>query len=108
MHAASTEMSGRLVKCGKAVISAVSIAQSLPKIYQQIEEWALTAHQANRVPRRQQVGFQMGRGRDPHSERNRHAARPLRDCLMPVLAAPAGLNFGELVKWMVEDASLDR
>ena len=28
--------------------------------------------------------------------------------LVPELAAHAGLNFGELVKWMVEDASLDR
>ena len=28
--------------------------------------------------------------------------------LVPELAAHAGLDFGELVKWMVEDASLDR
>jgi D-alanine-D-alanine ligase len=28
--------------------------------------------------------------------------------LVPELAAHAGINFGELVRWMVEDASLDR
>jgi D-alanine-D-alanine ligase len=28
--------------------------------------------------------------------------------LVPELAAHAGYSFGELVRWMVEDASLDR
>ncbi|WP_370638249.1 hypothetical protein [Ancylobacter sp. Lp-2] len=28
--------------------------------------------------------------------------------VMPELAAHAGYSFGELVRWMVEDASLDR
>ena len=28
--------------------------------------------------------------------------------LVPEIAAHAGLSFGELVKWMVEDASCDR
>jgi D-alanine-D-alanine ligase len=28
--------------------------------------------------------------------------------LVPELAAHAGLSFGELVRWMVEDASCDR
>jgi D-alanine-D-alanine ligase len=28
--------------------------------------------------------------------------------LVPELAAHAGISFGELVKWMVEDASLNR
>jgi D-alanine-D-alanine ligase len=28
--------------------------------------------------------------------------------LVPELAAHAGLSFGELVKWIVEDASLER
>lgn len=28
--------------------------------------------------------------------------------LVPEIAAHAGLSFGELVRWMVEDASLNR
>jgi D-alanine-D-alanine ligase len=28
--------------------------------------------------------------------------------LVPELALHAGIEFGELVKWMIEDASLDR
>ena len=28
--------------------------------------------------------------------------------LVPDMAAHAGMSFGELVKWMVEDASCDR
>jgi D-alanine-D-alanine ligase len=28
--------------------------------------------------------------------------------LVPEMAAHAGMNFPELVRWMVEDASLDR
>ncbi|PZU86798.1 MAG: hypothetical protein DI527_19490 [Chelatococcus sp.] len=84
-------------------------AQILPKIYQQIEECALTAHQAIGCR-----GVSRSDFRD-HDETDTLVwlevdTQPgmTETSLVPELAAHAGLNFGELVRWMVEDASLDR
>lgn len=84
-------------------------AQILPKIYQQIEECALTAHQAIGCRGVSRSDFRY----DDESETlvwlevNTQPGMT-ETSLVPELAAHAGLNFGELVKWIVEDASLDR
>ena len=84
-------------------------AQILPKIYQQIEEWTLTAHQAIgcRGVSRSDLRYDDESGAFVRLETD---TRPgtTEPSLMPDLAAHAGLNFGELVGWIVADASLDR
>lgn len=84
-------------------------AQILPKIYQQIEEWSLTAHQAIgcRGVSRSDFRYDDETGQVVWLEVNTQPGMT-ETSLVPELAAHAGLNFGELVKWMVEDASLDR
>ena len=84
-------------------------AQILPNIYQQIEECSLTAHQAIGCRGVSRSDFRY----DDETENlvwlevNTQPGMT-ETSLVPELAAHAGLNFGELVKWMVEDASLDR
>lgn len=84
-------------------------AQILPKIYQQIEECALTAHQAIGCRGVSRSDFRYDDETDTLVWLEVNTQPGMTETsLMPELAAHAGLNFGELVKWMVEDASLNR
>ena len=84
-------------------------AQILPKIYQQIEEWALTAHQAIGCRGVSRSDFRYDDETETLVWLEVNTQPGMTETsLVPELAAHAGLNFGELVKWMVEDASLDR
>ena len=84
-------------------------AQILPKIYQQIEECALTAHQAIGCRGVSRSDFRYDDETDTLVWLEVNTQPGMTETsLVPELAAHAGLNFGELVKWMVQDASLDR
>lgn len=84
-------------------------AQILPKIYQQIEECALTAHQAIGCRGVSRSDFRYDDETDTLVWLEVNTQPGMTETsLVPELAAHAGLNFGELVKWMVEDASLNR
>lgn len=84
-------------------------AQILPKIYQHIEECALTAHQAIGCRGVSRSDFRYDDETDTLVWLEVNTQPGMTETsLVPELAAHAGLNFGELVKWMVEDASLDR
>jgi D-alanine-D-alanine ligase len=84
-------------------------AQILPNIYRQIEECALTAHQAIgcRGVSRSDFRYDDERQSLVWLEVNTQPGMT-ETSLVPELAAHAGMNFGELVGWMVEDASLNR
>lgn len=84
-------------------------AEIKPNIYRQIEEWALTAHQAIGCRGVSRSDFRY----DDETETlvwlevNTQPGMTATS-LVPELAAHAGLSFGGLVRWMVEDASCDR
>lgn len=80
-----------------------------PNIYQQVQEWALTAHQAIgcRGVSRSDFRYDEANERLVWLEVNTQPGMTATS-LVPELAAHAGMNFGELVRWMVEDASCDR
>ena len=83
-----------------------------PNIYQWVQELALTAHQALgcRGVSRSDLRYDDtpgGSGELVVLEVNTQPGMT-ETSLVPELAAHAGLSFGELVRWMVEDASLDR
>ncbi len=87
-------------------------ARISPNIYQQVRNLALTAHQA--------LGCRGVTRADFRFDHRPQASGDLvclevntqpgmtETSLVPELAAHAGRPFGELVKWIVEDASLDR
>ena len=83
-----------------------------PKIYHEVQELALRAHRSLgcRGVSRTDFRFHESRG-----ERGELACLEVNTqpgmtstSLVPELAAHAGLTFGELVTWMVEDASCNR
>jgi D-alanine-D-alanine ligase len=80
-----------------------------PKIYRQVEEWALTAHQAIgcRGVSRSDFRYDEANERLVWLEINTQPGMTATS-LVPELAAHSGIEFGELVRWMVEDASCDR
>jgi D-alanine-D-alanine ligase len=80
-----------------------------PKIYQQVQQWALTAHQAIgcRGVSRSDFRYDEANERLIWLEVNTQPGMTATS-LVPELAAHAGISFGELVRWMVEDASCDR
>lgn len=83
-----------------------------PKIYHQVQESALTAHQALGCRGVTRTDFRLddgpgGTGRLVVLEVNTQPGMT-ETSLVPEIAAHAGLSFGELVRWMVEDATLDR
>ena len=83
-----------------------------PNIYQRVQELALTAHQALgcRGVSRTDLRYDdtpEGSGELVVLEVNTQPGMT-ETSLVPELAAHAGHSFGELVRWMVEDASLDR
>lgn len=87
-------------------------AKIKPKIYQQIEELALTAHQALGCRGVSRADFRYddrpeGSGKLVCLEVNTQPGMT-ETSLVPELAAHAGYSFGELMRWMVEDASCDR
>jgi D-alanine-D-alanine ligase len=84
-------------------------AQILPNLYRQIEECALTAHQAIgcRGVSRSDFRYDDESNTLVWLEVNTQPGMT-ETSLVPELAAHAGMNFGELVQWIVEDASLNR
>ena len=87
-------------------------AEIKPNIYQRVQELALTAHQALgcRGVSRADLRYDdtpNGTGELVVLEVNTQPGMT-ETSLVPEIAAHAGYSFGELVKWMVEDASLDR
>lgn len=84
-------------------------AELKPNIYQRIQQLALTAHQAIGCRGVSRSDFRYDEEKDllVWLEVNTQPGMT-ETSLVPELAAHAGLSFGELVKWMVEDASCDR
>jgi D-alanine-D-alanine ligase len=87
-------------------------AELSPNIYQRVQELALTAHQALgcRGVSRTDLRYDDtpdGTGALVVLEVNTQPGMTATS-LVPEMAAPAGLSFGELLQWMVEDASLSR
>jgi D-alanine-D-alanine ligase len=81
-------------------------------IYQKVQELALRAHRALGCRGVSRTDFRYddrpgGTGELIVLEVNTQPGMT-ETSLVPELAAHAGLSFGELVRWMVEDASLDR
>jgi D-alanine-D-alanine ligase len=87
-------------------------AEIKPNVYQRVRELALTAHQALgcRGVSRADLRYDdtpNGTGELVVLEVNTQPGMT-ETSLVPEIAAYAGYSFGELVRWMVEDASLDR
>ena len=87
-------------------------AELSPNIYQQVQELALTAHQALgcRGVSRADLRYDDtpgGTGNLVVLEVNTQPGMT-ETSLVPEMAAHAGYSFGELVRWMMEDASYDR
>ena len=83
-----------------------------PNIYQEVQRLALMAHDALGCRGVSRADFRYddrprGTGELVVLEVNTQPGMT-ETSLVPELAAHAGLSFGELVKWMVEDASCDR
>ena len=83
-----------------------------PNIYQDVQRLALMAHDALGCRGVSRADFRYddrpgGTGELVVLEVNTQPGMT-ETSLVPELAAHAGLSFGELVKWMVEDASCDR
>ncbi len=84
-------------------------AQILPNLYRQIEQCALTAHQAIGCRGVSRSDFRYDDESDTLVWLEVNTQPGMTETsLVPELAAHAGMNFGELVKWIVEDASLNR
>lgn len=87
-------------------------AEIKPNIYQHIQQLALTAHQSLGCRGVSRTDFRYddtpgGTGELVALEVNTQPGMT-ETSLVPEIAAHAGYTFGELVKWMVEDASLNR
>jgi D-alanine-D-alanine ligase len=84
-------------------------ARLQPKIYQRIQELALTAHQAIGCRGVTRSDFRYDDETDTLVWLEVNTQPGMTETsLVPELAAYAGIKFDELVKWMVEDASVDR
>lgn len=87
-------------------------AQILPKVYQEVRRLTLAAHQALACRGVTRADFRYDdRGEGTEGlvclEVNTQPGMT-QTSLVPELAAHAGTTFDELVKWMIEDASLNR
>lgn len=87
-------------------------AELKPNVYQRVQELSLTAHQALgcRGVSRADLRYDDtpgGTGLLVVLEVNTQPGMT-QTSLVPEMAAHVGLSFGELVRWMVEDASLNR
>jgi D-alanine-D-alanine ligase len=85
-------------------------ARILPNIYQRARTLALTAHRALGCRGVSRADFRFDSRSDGDLVCLEVNTQPgmTEMSLVPELAAHAGLSFGELVKWIVEDASLER
>jgi D-alanine-D-alanine ligase len=87
-------------------------AKIKPKIYHKVQDLALTAHRtlSCRGVSRSDFRFDETKGEDGDLVCLEINTQPgmTETSLVPEMAAYAGLTFGELVEWMVEDASCDR
>ena len=106
---ASTTTTQSIAKGGSIHILPAKIS---PNIYQHVQQLALTAHQALGCRGVSRADFRYddrpdGTGDLVCLEVNTQPGMT-ETSLVPELAAHAGLTFGELVRWMVEDASCDR
>ncbi len=83
-----------------------------PNIYQRVQELALTAHQALGCRGVSRTDLRYDDTPDGSDEvvvlEVNTQPGMTATSLVPEMAAHAGLSFGELVRWMVEDASLSR
>jgi D-alanine-D-alanine ligase len=87
-------------------------AEIKPNIYREVQQWALTAHQALGCRGVSRADFRYddtpgGTGELVVLEVNTQPGMT-QTSLVPELAAHAGYSFGKLVRWMVEDATLNR
>ena len=87
-------------------------AEIKPNIYQDIQQLALTAHQSLGCRGVSRTDFRYddgpgGTGLLVALEVNTQPGMT-ETSLVPEIAAHRGISFGELVRWMVEDASLNR
>ena len=87
-------------------------AKVKPKIYHEVQELALRAHRALgcRGVSRSDFRWDDSIGEDGELVCLEVNTQPgmTETSLVPDMAAHAGMSFGELVEWMVEDASCDR
>jgi D-alanine-D-alanine ligase len=80
-----------------------------PIVYQEVRRLALKAHQPSAVEACLALIFLRRPERtEDWSVWSQHAARHDGNLVCAELANHAGLTFDELVRWMVEDASLNR
>ncbi len=85
-------------------------AQILPNVYQEVRRLALAAHNALGCRGVSRADFRYddrGTGKLVCLEINTQPGMT-ETSLVPELAAYAGITFDELVRWMVEDASINR
>ena len=87
-------------------------AQILPNVYQEARRLALAAHQALGCRGVSRTDFRYDDRVEGTAglfclEVNTQPGMT-ETSLVPELAAHAGISFGELVQWMIEDASLNR
>ena len=87
-------------------------AKIKPKIYHEVQDLSLRAHRALgcRGVSRADFRFDESKGEDGELVCLEVNTQPgmTETSLVPDMAAHAGMTFGELVEWMVEDASCDR
>jgi D-alanine-D-alanine ligase len=108
----SEEFYGYDAKYAKGGSVHVLPAKIKPKIYHEVQDLALRAHRALgcRGVSRADFRFDETKGDDGELVCLEVNTQPgmTETSLVPEMAAYAGLTFGELVEWMVEDASCDR
>ncbi len=84
-------------------------AEIKPNVYQKIQQQAVTAHEALGCRGVSRSDFRYDDETDTLIWMEVNTQPGMTETsLVPELAAHAGMSFGELVRWMVDDASLDR
>jgi D-alanine-D-alanine ligase len=84
-------------------------ARLKPNIYQRVQQMALKAHQALGCRGVSRVDFRYDDATDSLICMEVNTQPGMTETsLVPEMAAHVGISFGELVQWMVEDASVDR
>ncbi len=87
-------------------------AKIKPKIYHEVQELALRAHRALGCRGVSRADFRLDESKGESGElvclEVNTQTGMTETSLVPDMAAYAGMSFGELVEWMVEDASCDR
>jgi D-alanine-D-alanine ligase len=87
-------------------------AEIKPKIYHEVQDLTLRAHRALGCRGVSRADFRFDEGEDGEGEliclEVNTQPGMTETSLVPDMAAHAGISFGELVEWIVEDASCDR